>query len=151
VTIALRIIQCGTGVAGRQAIGAILERPGLELVGLLVHSAENEGRDAASFIGAPDCGISGTRDKAALFALEADVVSYMMLIPSLDDICGFLEAGKNVITTSGFMFPRWNNPDAERRISAACAAGGSSFYVTGINPGFVDEVLPLTLSMLSRD
>ncbi len=151
MTTALRIIQCGTGVAGRQAIGAILERPGLELVGLLVHSPENEGRDAASFLGAPDCGICGTRDKAALFALDADVVSYMMLIPTLDDICGFLEAGKSVITTSGFMFPRWNNPDAERRIKAACTAGGSSFYVTGINPGFVDEVLPLTLSMLSRD
>jgi 2,4-diaminopentanoate dehydrogenase len=147
----LRIIQCGTGVAGRQAITAILQRPELELVGLLVHSESNDGRDAGSFIDAPDCGIRGTRDKEALIAARADVVSYMMLIPSLEDICRFLASGKNVITTAGFMFPRWNNKDAEHRLRDACRAGNSSFYVTGINPGFVDEVLPLTLSMLSRD
>ena len=147
----LRVIQCGTGIAGAQALGAILERPDLELAGLLVHSEANEGRDAASFLGLADCGIRATRDRAALVAIPADVVIYMLLIPSLDDICALLASGKNVVTTAGFMFPRWNNPDADARLRAACAAGNSSFLVTGINPGFVDEVLPLTLSMLSRD
>jgi hypothetical protein len=147
----LRIIQCGTGVAGRQALTAILDRPELELAGLLVHSPQNDGRDAASFIDRPACGISGTRDKAALIALQADAVSYMMLVPNLDDICAFLASGKNVITTAGFMYPGFNNKPAELRLQEACAAGNSSFYVTGINPGFVDELLPLTLSMLSRD
>jgi hypothetical protein len=49
------------------------------------------------------------------------------------------------------MFPRWNNPGADRRLREACEQGRSSFYVTGINPGFVDEILPLTMSMLSQD
>lgn len=147
----LRVIQCGTGIAGAQALGAILERPDLELAGLLVHSESNEGRDAASFLGLPDCGVSSTRDVAALVATAADAVVYMLLVPSLDDICAFLASGKNVVTTAGFMFPRWNNPEANARICAACEEGNSSFHVTGINPGFVDEVLPLTLSMLSRD
>jgi len=147
----LRIIQCGTGVAGRQALTAILDRPELELAGLLVHSPQNDGRDAAAFIERPDCGVRGTRDIQALIALQADAVSYMMLVPSLDNICAFLASGKNVITTAGFMYPGFNNAQAERQLREACATGQSSFFVTGINPGFVDEVLPLTLSMLSRD
>ena len=147
----LRVIQCGTGVAGRQAITAYLDRPSFELTGLLVHSPSNEGRDAAAFINRPDCGIRGTSDVAALAAMDADVVAYMMLIPNLDDICTFLASGKSLVTTSGFMFPGWNNTPAERRLREACAVGNSSFYVTGINPGFVDEVLPTTLSMLSRE
>jgi hypothetical protein len=147
----LRVIQCGTGLAGGQALAAILERPELMLVGLLVHSEENDGRDAAGFVGRSDCGIRATRDVKALIATRADIVVYMMLIPSLDDICAFLASGKNLVTTAGFMFPRWNNADADRRLRDACAAGNSSSFVSGINPGFVDEILPLTLSMLSRD
>jgi hypothetical protein len=147
----LRVIQCGTGLAGAQALAAILERPELTLAGLLVHSEVNDGRDAASFVGRPDCGVRATRDVKALIATPADIVVYMMLIASLDDICALLASGKNLVTTVGFMFPRWNNPGADRRLREACAAGNSSFFVSGINPGFVDEVLPLTLSMLSRD
>lgn len=147
----LRVIQCGTGLAGAQALTAILERGDLALAGLLVHSAANEGRDAASFVGAPPCGVVATRAVADLIAAEADIVLYMLLVPSLDDICGFLASGKNLVTTAGFMFPGWNNAEAAQRLQAACTVGGSSFYVTGVNPGFVDEVLPLTLSMLSRD
>ena len=118
----LRVIQCGTGVAGRQAITAYLDRPSFELTGLLVHSPSNEGRDAAAFINRLDCGIRGTSDVAALAAMDADVVAYMMLIPNLDDICTFLASGKSLVTTSGFMFPGWNNTPAERRLREACAA-----------------------------
>ena len=147
----LRVIQCGTGIAGALALKAILGRDYLRLAGLLVHSAANDGRDAGSFVSAEPCGVTATRSVADLVATEADIVLYMLLVPSLDDICLFLASGKNVVSTAGFMFPRWNNPDADRRLRAACEAGASSFYVTGVNPGFVDGVLPLTLSMLSQD
>jgi len=147
----IRVIHCGTGIAGLQALAAILERPSLELAGLLVHSAANEGKDAGAFINQPDTGILATRDKAALVRMEADIVTYMLMVPDLDHICKLLASGKDVITTGGLMFPRWNNKAAEKALREACDAGQSSFFVTGINPGFVDEILPTTLSMLSRD
>jgi hypothetical protein len=147
----IRIIHCGTGIAGQQALATILERPVFELVGLLVHSEANDRRDAASFIGQPDCGVHATRDKAHLADLDADIVSYMMLVPDVEFICRLLASGKDVITTGGLMYPAWNNPEAARLLRDACEAGQSSFFVTGINPGFVDEILPLTLSLLSRD
>ena len=40
-----RVIQCGTGMAGGEALRAIIDRPDLELAALLVARAENAGKD----------------------------------------------------------------------------------------------------------
>ncbi|RVT94049.1 hypothetical protein [Sphingomonas crocodyli] len=145
----LRIIQCGAGLAGKEGLRAIIERDDLELVGLYAHSDANVGRDAGDFAGFPDTGIRATNDMAALLATDADAVVYMVRQPNLDVICGFLSRGVDVLTSAGFMFPAWNDKEAARRLEKAGKAGGASFFVSGQNPGFVDEVLVLTLSSLS--
>lgn len=144
----LRVIHCGTGLAGAQALRAIILQDGLELAGLLVNSEANVGKDAASFARLPDCGVLSTRDVDALVATDADAVIYMLLVPNIDHICKFLASGKDVITTAGFFYPRFNNSEVERRLDEACKEGKSSFYSTGLNPGVVDEILPLSLSRL---
>lgn len=146
----LRIIQCGTGVAGRQALRAILDHPQLQLAGLLVHSAHNAGIDAGVLAGTAPTGILSTDDFEHIAAVDADAVCYMMLLPDADAICRLLAAGKNVVTTAGLMFPGWRDAALQRRLQAACAEGGSAFYATGINPGWVDEILPMTMSALCR-
>lgn len=148
-----RVILCGTGVAGRQALRAILDRADLELAGLLVHGEAHEGRDAAEVAGEGRvaCGVIATRDFDAIVRTPADAVCYMLLLPDIDQICALLASGKNVVTTAGQMFPGWHSRVAEARIDQACREGNSSFYVTGINPGWADEILPLTMSALSRD
>jgi hypothetical protein len=146
-----RVIQCGTGMAGGEALRAIIDRPNLELAGLLVVRAENAGRDAGELVGKPATGIKATCSVDDIVAIDADIVCYMLVVPNLDDICRLLASGKNVVTTAGLIFPAWRAPDTQARLAAACAEGGSSFYVTGINPGWVDEVLPLMMSSLCRD
>jgi hypothetical protein len=74
----------------------------------------------------------------------------MALWPDIDLICRFLEAGKNVVTTSGLLYPKFFGPELVARLEAACRKGGTSVHGTGINPGFSGEVLPLTLSVLNR-
>jgi hypothetical protein len=148
---ALRVVHCGTGLAGKEGLRAIIERDDLDLVGLYTHSAANIGRDAGSFVDLPDCGIIGTGDMTALATLRPDAVVYMGRQPDIDVLCGFLSGGSDVLTSAGFMFPAWNDPEACRRLEAACADGGSSFFVSGQNPGFVDEILTLTLSSLSSN
>jgi 2,4-diaminopentanoate dehydrogenase len=147
----LRVIHCGTGLAGAMGLRAIIEQDGLELAGLLVNSESNVGRDAGSFCRLPDCGITATRDVDALVVTHADVVVYMLLVPNVEHICAFLASGKNVVTTAGFLYAQWNNQEVQRRLEAACEQGRSSFYSTGLNPGLVDEILPLTLSRLCMD
>jgi hypothetical protein len=146
-----RVIQCGTGMAGGEALRAIIDRPDLELAGLLVARAENAGRDAGELVGKAATGIKATNSVDDIIGIDADIVCYMLVVPNLDDICRLLASGKNVVTTAGLIFPAWRAPDMRTRLAAACAAGNSSFYVTGINPGWVDEVLPLVMSSLCRD
>src|ERR1700759_3679778 len=146
-----RVIQCGTGMAGGEALRAIIDRPGLKLAGLLVGRAENAGKDAGDLAGRPPTGIRSTNSIDDIVAVDADIVCYMLVVPNLDDICRLLASGKHVVTTAGLIFPSWRGPDAKRRLEAAWAAGGGSFYVTGINPGWVDGVLPLVMSSLCRD
>jgi len=146
-----RVIQCGTGAAGKEALRAIIDRADLALAGLLVGRPENAGRDAGVLAGRPATGVIATDRIADIAALDADIVCYMMIVPVLDDLCLLLASGKNVVTTAGLIHSAWKAPEARRRLAEACAQGNTSFYVTGINPGWVDEVLPLAMSALCRD
>jgi hypothetical protein len=147
----LRVIQCGTGTAGGEALRAIIDSAALELAGLLVARGENAGRDAGDIAGRPATGILATASLDDLVATDADIVCYMLVAPKLDDICRLLASGKDVVTTAGLIYPAWRAGETKRRLEAACAEGRSSFYATGINPGWVDEVLPLVMSSLCRD
>src|SRR5882724_8424767 len=146
-----KVIHCGTGIAGKEALKAILSRAELELVGLLVHSAKNAGLDASHFVGGKPSGVVSTDEVERIVAIEADVVCYMLLLPHADLICRLLVSGKNVVCTAGLIFPGWSDGALHARIARACAQGNSSFYVTGINPGWANEILPLTLSAMCRD
>lgn len=144
----LRVIHCGTGTAGALALAAIIDNPNMELVGLMVHGAPKAGKDAGEIVGKARCGVIATSSFSELVALQADCVCYMMLTPDLEHITGFLQSGKTVVTTAGLMHPTAAGEGVEARLQAACEAGNSSLFTTGINPGWVDESLPLLMSQL---
>ncbi|MEM7003473.1 MAG: dihydrodipicolinate reductase, partial [Pseudomonadota bacterium] len=66
----------------------------------------------------------------------------------LEDFCTLLAAGKNVITVVGYLYPKVHGADVVARLQAACQAGASSFHSTGLNPGWMGDILPLTISPL---
>jgi hypothetical protein len=145
-----RVIQWATGSVGREALRAILMHPGLELAGVLVHSADKHGRDAGDLCAAPATGVLATNDKDAILACDADCVVYAPRTADVGEVCALLRSGKNVVCTP-FLFhrsPRF--AAAAREIEAACQTGRSSVHGTGIHPGFVGMVLPIALSGLSR-
>ena len=144
----LRIIQWATGSIGRYAIGAIAEDAKLELAGVWVHSESKQGRDAGELADIEPQGISATRDKDALLALDADCVLYAPLLADVDEMCRILESGKNLGTPTGFSFIK--DPALAARLDAACRKGGVSFHGSGIHPGFAGDRLPLMLSALCR-
>ncbi len=154
----LRVVQWATGNVGRYALRGILQHPELELAGVWVSNPEKAGRDAGELFGRGPVGVRTTADRDAILSLEADCVCHMPL-PSaqvgddpdrdLRDLCALLAAGKNVVTTVGFVYPKAYGPELVDRLERACREGGSSFHGTGANPGFLGELLPLTLSGLS--
>ena len=154
-----RVFQWASGGVGELAARAVIERPGLELVGLHVSSSSKAGKDSGELLTGQANGIAATADIEAVKASNADVVLHTPL-PSLiagenpdqdlDDFCELLRAGKNVITVVGYLYPKVHGSAVVDRLEAACKEGNSSFHSTGLNPGWMGDVLPLTISSLCK-
>ncbi len=157
---AIRVIQWGTGNVGTHALRSIIQRPDLELVGLRVYNPDKVGQDAGELIGGPPTGIIATDDVDSILAIPADCVNYNGLGTTmadafgqtLDDICLLLSRGYNVTSSAidWLIFPKSAPPDAQARLAAACAEGGSTFFDSGVNPGFTMDLWPITMSRISR-
>ena len=144
-----RVIQWATGNVGRAAVQGVVSHPELELVGAWVQDPAKVGRDVGELCGLPPLGVRATDDVDAILALPADCVVYSPLLPQLDEVVRLLESGKNVVTPVGWFYPFHTPGVAE--LEAACRRGGVSLHGTGIHPGGITELLPLTLSRLSRN
>jgi hypothetical protein len=153
----LRVVQWATGAVGRHAVAAMADHPDLEVMGALVYSDGKAGRDVGELCGIGPIGVTATKDRDEILALDADCVLYMAqgeMDPAgaLDDICALLASGKNVISTAvtSLIYPASAGPQVVERLEKSCAEGRASFHATGIEPGWAAEVLPLTMSGLFR-
>ncbi|MBV8560965.1 MAG: diacylglycerol kinase [Acidimicrobiia bacterium] len=150
---AYKVIQWATGNVGSLALRGIIEHPELELVGLLVHSPAKAGQDAGTLAGVGAVGVKATNDVDEVLALDADAVSYMAtgdLRPweAVEDMARILESGKNVVSTSvvPLIYPPCADSKSVERLEAACLAGDTSCFTSGIDPGFANDLLPLVVS-----
>lgn len=148
-----RVVQWSTGNVGLCSLRGIIGHPELELVGLWVHSADKAGRDAGELAGLEPTGVVATNDAESLLALDADAVAYTAtadLRPheAAADIARILESGKNVVSSS--IVPLVYPPAADQHIvgllERACQTGGTSCFTSGIDPGFANDLLPITLT-----
>ena len=147
----LRVVQWATGNIGTRSLQHVIQHPGLDLAGVYVTSPAKAGRDAGELCGLPPTGVTATSDPAEILALGADCVLYMPAVCNLDQVCEFLAAGTNVVTTRGEFHHPASMPAADReRVERACAAGGTSIHSTGSSPGFISEAMPLVLASIQR-
>lgn len=153
-----RVIQWATGTVGIHAVPAIVAHPELELAGLWVHSDSKAGQDAGELCGGPPAGVAATQDAEALLDLEADCICYTAnsdVRPDgvVDDICRMLASGKNVVNTSyvPLLFPKAAGVGVYDKLQAACLEGGTSFYTSGIDPGFGNAGLTIHALALCKE
>lgn len=150
-----RVVVWGTGFVGKMVIAEIVGHPGFELVGVGVSDPNKAGRDAGEICGLPEpLGVVATRDIDALIALRPDaLVHYGPTAARADaniEVIGrFLRAGIDVCSTAmtPWVWPQMslNPPGWIDPITAACAEGGASCFTTGIDPGFANDLFPMTL------
>lgn len=155
---AYKTIVWGTGNVGQPALRAVIANPELELTGVIVSNPAKEGRDAGELCGRPVTGVLASRDVDAMLASGAHAVAYCASgdfrpDEALADIEACLRAGINVVSTSVYpLYDPTSAPDDLRaRMEDACRSGGSSCFVSGIDPGFINDVVPLLLSGLCAD
>ncbi len=155
-----RVVVWGTGFVGRMVIPEIVRHPAFELVGVGVHSPEKAGRDAGEICGSAPIGLTATDNTEELIALQPDaLVHYGPTAAQADDnirlITRFLRAGIDVCSTAmtPWVWPAMtqNPPSWIDPVTHACAEGGASCFTTGIDPGFANDLFPMTLMGLCSE
>lgn len=146
----IRVVQWTTGGVARSAVRAVLAHPELELVGCYAWSAEKAGKDVGELCGLGPLGITATHDIGEIVGLRPDVVLYMPLLWSVDDMVRLLENGINVISTANFITGRSYGDTDMERLHDAARRGGVSLYGTGISPGQTGA-LALTAAAACRE
>ena len=152
----LKVIVWGTGNVGRPAVRAVLNHADLALVGVIVSNPDKVGRDAGELVGMAPLGLAATDDWATVLASGPDAVVYTATADirpeeALADLLACLNAGINVVSTSfySFLHPGSTSKDVLQPIENACKASGASLLVSGIDPGWVMDALPVFVSAAS--
>lgn len=140
----IRLVQWTTGNVGTQSVKAIVDNPGLELVGCFAWSEAKVGIDVGELVGIDPIGVAATNDVEALLALRPDCVVYNPMWPSVEDLVRILSAGVDVVTTAAFITGEKLGADRQRLVEA-CERGGASLFGTGVSPGFA-ELVAITIA-----
>ncbi|MQA07008.1 MAG: diacylglycerol kinase [Pseudonocardiaceae bacterium] len=154
-----RVVQWSTGNVGRHALAGINAHPDLELAGVWVSNPDKVGVDAGTLAGLPhQLGVTASGDVDEILALRPDCVVYTAMadnriMEALDELRRILNAGINVVSSSPvfLQFPDGVVPeDVSGPVRLAAEQGGASLWVNGIDPGFANDWLPLTLTGISE-
>ncbi|MGV9453720.1 NAD(P)H-dependent amine dehydrogenase family protein [Streptomyces sp. NPDC003635] len=149
----------GTGNMGRAAVRAVAAHPLLSLAAVLVSSPAKVGKDAGELAGiGRRLGVAATDDVEGVLSNTPDAVVYTAsgdVRPdgAIEDICRALRAGAVVVTPSLYgMYDCTNAPEEIRGpLLQAALAGGGALFVSGVDPGWANDVLPLLVSGLGSD
>jgi 4-hydroxy-tetrahydrodipicolinate reductase len=156
-----RIVVWGTGFVGTMVIPEVVKHPLFELVGVGVSNPDKVGRDVGEICGLGEkIGVTATGDVDALIALEPDALVHYgptaaHAEANIDLITKFLRAGIDVCSTAmtPWVWPTMhlNPPNWIEPVTAACELGQSSCFTTGIDPGFANDLFPMTLMGLCSE
>ncbi|HWJ97770.1 MAG TPA: hypothetical protein VNQ33_06385 [Acidimicrobiales bacterium] len=147
----------GTGNMGRAAIRAVEAHRGLGLAAVLVANPDKVGRDAGDLAGlGRTLGVAASTDVEGILAAGPAAVAYTAsgdIRPddAVADVCRALRAGAVVVTPA--IYPLYDPTSAPAEIidpvRQAIAEGGGKLFVSGIDPGWGNDILPALLTSVS--
>ena len=153
----IRTVVWGTGNVGRAAIRAVDAHPGLVLDAVVVANPDKVGRDAGALADlGRDLGVAATDDVEAVLGAGPGAVVYAVsgdVRPddAAADVARALRSGAVVVTPSIYaLYDQRSAPAALRApLVEAAAEGGASLFVSGIDPGWGNDVLPILMTGLA--
>jgi len=155
-----RVVVWGTGFVGRMIIPEVLRHPHFDLVGVGVSNPDKVGKDVGAICGIDSVCLAATDDTDGLIALRPDALVHFgptaaHAADNIRDIGSFLRSGIDVCSTAmtPWVWPSMtlNPPSWIEPIEEACQAGGASCFTTGIDPGFANDLFPMTLMGLCAE
>jgi 4-hydroxy-tetrahydrodipicolinate reductase len=148
----IRVLVVGTGQMGSGVAKLVLEKRGLELVGACARRPERQGSDLGLVLGLDrELGVSIETNLALQLERSRPDVAIQTTCSRLDDARGEIEilvrAGVNVISIAEEMaWPASVSAEAAERIDRLACDHGVTVLGTGVNPGFVLDLLVVALT-----
>jgi len=152
----IKVVQVGLGALGRRLTPFLLERTGLQVVGAVDVDPRVVGRDLGEIAKLPGrVGIEvaasiddALSETAADAAVLTTVSTLAQVRPQLDEL---VRRKLNVISScEELCFPWQTAPQPSAEIDRGAKAAGVSVLGTGVNPGFLMDILPISLTAISR-
>ncbi len=148
----VKVAVLGTGQMGSGMVRLLMRKQGVELVGVYGRRADRAGVDVAEAIGLDEkTGVALTADLAAMLSsAKPDVViqaTCSKVEQAADEIKTAVQAGANVISIAEEMaYPFYEAPGLSAEIHQLAMKNKVTVTGTGINPGFVLDLLVISLT-----
>ena len=148
----LKVAVLGTGQMGSGIVKLLMRKQGIELVGVYARRADRAGADAAEAVGLDGkTGVRLTNDLSGMLsAAKPDVViqaTCSKVEQAADEIKAAVQCGANVISIAEEMaYPAYEAPALAEEIHALAVENQVTVVGTGINPGFVLDLLVICLT-----
>ena len=148
----LKVAVFGTGQMGSGIIRLLLRKQGVELVGVYGRRADRAGVDVGEAIGLDEkLGVALTADlPGMLSSAKPDVViqaTCSRVEQAADEIKTAVRGGANVISIAEEMaYPSYEAPGLSEEIHQLAMENKVTVVGTGINPGFVLDLLVISLT-----
>lgn len=151
----IRVAQFATGNAGRLTLRQLITDDRFELVAVGVSNPAKVGRDAGELAGLDVVtGVAAVGGIDAVIAARPECVVYCAMgdtrpVEATKDVRTLLEAGIDVVGSAPgtLQFPWGSLPQSViDKVESSALAGGASLYITGVDPGFANDLIPLALA-----
>lgn len=145
------IVQVGIGPLGAKMVKSAVQRGCFRIVGAVDTDPAKIGQDLGTLCGIDPLGVTvvGTIDEATAGAdvKIAVVTTVSSLATFADQIAPLAQAKLNIVSTcEELSFPWRTQPELAQRIDAICREHGITCVGTGVNPGFLMDLLPTVLT-----
>lgn len=151
----IRVAQVATGNAGMLTLRQLISDDRFELVAVGTSTPDKVGTDAGELAGLDvRTGVQAVGDLDAVVAARPECVVYCAMgdtrpVEATNDVRKLLEAGIDVVGSApgSLQFPWGTMPEKViDKVEASAQAGGASLYITGVDPGFASDLVPLALA-----
>ena len=153
----LKVAVLGTGQMGSGIVRLLMRKQGVELVGVYGRRSDRAGVDVGEAIGLDrKMGVTLSNDLAGMLAsAKPDVViqaTCSKVEQAADEIKTAVQSGANVISIAEEMaYPSYEAPVLSEQIHRLALENRVTVLGTGINPGFVLDLLVISLTGVCYD
>jgi len=147
----IKVVLWGLGSMGSGMAKYLIDKQGIEITGAIAHRESKKGKDLAEFIDREEeTGVKIVNDPLAVIKEDVDVVLHAtssFVTEVFEQLKLIVEQKVNVITIAEEMaYPSVVDEDITAKLNQLAEENGVSILGTGINPGFVLDLLILTMT-----